>query len=219
VRPLALVYQDDPHVADIDDEFLYGDAFLVAPVFEPESTSRRLYIPQGRWYDFWEGTLTAGPQIARLRAPIDRLPLLVRAGSIVSAWPVMQHTSERPVDQLILHVFPGNGQSLLYEDDGHTWAFREGDYRLTRLACETHWATGTTGIQRLKIERFAQGPFAPSYSRIQIVIHGMESHPQNLQIDGEQVTETQFDPRARTVTFEGGLFQRVQAQFSDRQSR
>ena len=62
--------------------------------------------------------LTAGPQIARLEAPIDRLPLLVRAGSIVPAWPVMQHTDEKPIDELTLRVYAGAGESPLYEDEG-----------------------------------------------------------------------------------------------------
>jgi len=98
-------------VVAIDDEFVYGDAFLVAPVVEPGQTSRRIYIPKGKWYDFWEGTLTAGPQITRVEAPINRIPTFVRAGSVVPAWPVMQSTAECPVERLILHVYPGAGRA------------------------------------------------------------------------------------------------------------
>jgi alpha-glucosidase len=207
VRSLALAFQDDPHVADIDDQYMYGDAFLVAPVFEPGGTARRLYIPPGRWYDYWTGTLTAGPQIARLDAPIHRLPLLVRAGSIVPAWPAMQHTGERKVDRLILHVYPGYGESELYEDDGHTWAFQAGDDCLTCLASELR--TGTEGTQ-LKITRHTEGPFTPSYEGFQVELHGVTSLPQEVQVDGAQVAKVAFDPQARTASLECGLFHTIE---------
>jgi alpha-glucosidase len=187
-RPLFLAHQEEPFAWGLEDEYLYGDAFLVAPIVEPCSTSRSVYIPRGRWYDFWDDTLTAGPQIARLEAPLDRIPILIRAGSIVPAWPLMQHTGERPVDMLTLHVYPGNAGSTLYEDDGHTWAFQAGNYRLTRLRNETRWEQGSTQPLWMRVERATEGPFMTAYERIRVVLHGLTAAPGQVLVDGEPIT-------------------------------
>jgi alpha-glucosidase len=210
MRPLVLAFQDDPHVPGIDDQFMFGDAFLVAPVVDEGATSRRVYLPRGRWVDFWEGTLTAGPQITRLVAPLDRLPLLVRAGSVVPAWPVMQYTGERPVDQLVLHVYPGDGEGWLYEDDGHTWAFREGEQRVTRLVSALRPSQSGTASKTLCLERHAEGPFVPPYQRIQVAVHGVTSAPRDISVDGEGLDAPLFDQETRTARFETGLFQTLE---------
>jgi alpha-glucosidase len=223
-RPLFLVFQEEPYTWDLEDQYLYGDAFLVAPIVEPGGTSRQVYIPRGRWYDFGEDTLTAGPQIARLEAPLDRMPLLVRAGSIVPAWPLMQHTGEQQVDTLTLHVYPGNAESTLYEDDGHTWAFQAGDYRLTHLRTETHWAQGSTWPLWTHIERTTEGLFTPSYQSIRVVLHTLAAVPQQILVDGEPVAEGGFDTSAHLCppaegstlsrppfVFETGMFHTIEA--------
>jgi alpha-glucosidase len=203
-RPLFLDFQEEPYTHDLEDQYLYGDAFLVAPIVKRGHASRPVYIPRGRWVDFWEDTLTAGPQIARLEAVLERMPLLVRAGSIVPAWPLMQHTGERPVDVLTLHVYPGNAESTLYEDDGHTWAFQAGDYRLTRLRNETRWAQGSTQPLQMSIERTTEGPFTPPYERTRVVLHGLVTAPQQILVDGKAIAEGEFDARAHLCPPEEG---------------
>jgi alpha-glucosidase len=196
MRPLVLAHQDEPRAAGAEDQFLFGDAILVAPILDPGHTSRPAYVPQGRWYDFWEDTLTAGPQIAQMDAPVDRLPLMVRAGSVLPSWPLMQYTGERPVDVLSLHVYPGEGTSTLYEDDGHSWAFREGDYRLTRLCCTAQWAPGTAQPLSIELTRTAEGHYAPSYKRIRLVLHGLKSAPREIAVNGTPVVGGKFSPQA-----------------------
>jgi alpha-glucosidase len=225
-RPLCLAFQGDRHAASIDDQFMFGDAFLVAPVVEPQHAregaaarlvpSRRVYIPAGRWFDFWEGGLTGGPQITRLQAPIHRMPLLVRAGSVVPAWPVMQHTGEHPVERLILHVYPGNGQSVLYEDDGETWAFQQGDWRLTHMTCTLRQTAEESFLQ---VERTTEGPFTPAYERIQVQLHGLSSPPEVCLADGAPVELARFSSRTRTATLETGLFRTLVARFAPDGSR
>ena len=199
VRPLFLAFQDDPRTASLEDEFMCGDAFLVAPVTTPNATSRPAYIPGGLWYDFWDNTPLLGPQDTRLHAPPEHIPLLVRAGSAIPAWPVMQHTGERPVEMLILHVYPGDGQSLLYEDDGHTWNFQRGNYRLTRFTC-------TADRNRLRIERTVSGAFQPPYDCIQVLLHGVEASSISAIADDHHLANVQLDPATRTATLESGEF-------------
>ena len=136
MRPLVLNYPDDPRVWQLGHEFLWGDDLLVAPVTREGATAWPVYLPAGGWYDFWSGTRHEGPGGVTLEAPLDRLPLLVRAGAIVPLGPVVQHTGERPLDEITLLIYPDGATSFeLYEDDGRSNAYREGHHALTRFEC------------------------------------------------------------------------------------
>ena len=143
MRPLVLNYPDDPRVWGLGHEFLWGDDLLVAPVTREGARAWPVYLPAGGWYDFWSGTRYDGPGGITLDAPLDRLPLLVRAGAIVPMGPVVQHTGERPLDEITLLIYPDGASSFeLYEDDGRSNAYRRGQHALTRFEC----AATSTGI-------------------------------------------------------------------------
>jgi alpha-glucosidase len=136
MRPLVLNYPDDPRVWQLGHEFLWGDDLLVAPVTRAGATTWPVYLPAGGWYDFWSGARHEGPGGVTLEAPLERLPLLVRAGAIVPLGPVIQHTGERPIDEITLLIYPEGTTSFeLYEDDGRSNAYREGHHALTRFEC------------------------------------------------------------------------------------
>jgi len=136
MRPLVLNYPDDPRVWQLGHEFLWGDDLLVAPVTREGVKAWPVYLPAGGWYDFWSGARYEGPGGVTLDAPLDRLPLLVRAGAIVPLGPVVQHSGERPLDEVTLLIYPEGASSFeLYEDDGRSNAYREGHHALTRFEC------------------------------------------------------------------------------------
>jgi alpha-glucosidase (family GH31 glycosyl hydrolase) len=143
MRPLVLNYPDDPRVWQLGHEFLWGDDLLVAPVTREGATAWPVYLPAGAWYDFWTGARHEGPGGVTLEAPLDRLPLLVRAGAIVPMGPVIQHTGLPQAEiTLLIHPSPidprsGSGTSRfeLYEDDGRSNAYRDGHYALTPIEC------------------------------------------------------------------------------------
>ena len=125
MRPLVLNYPDDPRVWALGHQFLWGDDLLVAPVTREGATAWPVYLPAGGWYDFWTGARHEGPGGITVEAPLDRLPLFVRAGAIVPLGPVVQHTGERPLDEVTLLIYPeGASRFELYEDDGRTNAYR-----------------------------------------------------------------------------------------------
>ena len=139
MRPLVLNYPDDPRVVDARPRsILWGDDLLVAPVTRAGATHWPVYLPAGAWYDFWTGARHEGPGGVTVEAPLDRLPLFVRAGAILPLGPVVQHTGERPLDELTLLSIPGApGRSRfeLYEDDGRSNAYRRGGHALTPIEC------------------------------------------------------------------------------------
>jgi alpha-glucosidase len=205
VRPLLLAFQDDVETHALNDQFMCGDAFLVAPVTEKGATSRRVYLPAGVWYDFWDDRQYHGPAHIEVDAPLERLPLFVRGGSVVPLGPVLQHTGERAVDTLLLRVYPGDGQhavaSLLYEDDGHTWAFRKGDYRLTRFTLDS------TGLPpaRLTVERQAEGSYTSGYRHLEVAVLGLGRPLHQVIVDGHPLP---VDPDAERLP--AGLFEHLQ---------
>ncbi|MBS1662297.1 MAG: DUF5110 domain-containing protein [Bacteroidetes bacterium] len=104
-------------------------AFLVNPVTDAGATSRPVYLPRGGWYDFWTGKMMAGGTSLTASAPVDILPLYVRAGSVIPMGPRMEYATEKPADTLELRVYPGaNGQFTLYEDENETYNYEKGQF-------------------------------------------------------------------------------------------
>jgi len=136
MRPLVLNYPDDPKTWTLDHQYLWGDDLLVAPVTREGATAWPVYLPDGEWFDFWTGERYVGPGGVTLAAPLERMPLLVRAGAILPLGPIVQHTGERPLDELTLQIYPHDTSRFgLYEDDGRTNAYRRGVYALTPIVC------------------------------------------------------------------------------------
>ena len=134
MRALFMDFPNDPKVADMRDEYMFGPAFLVAPVTEQGQTSRAVYLPAGAdWYNYWTNKRFHGGQTIQVDAPIDTLPLFVRAGSVVPLGEPVESTKE--VQKIAkVRVYPGaDANFTLYQDDGKTYAYEKGESSITRL--------------------------------------------------------------------------------------
>ncbi|QXJ37784.1 Alpha-xylosidase [Parageobacillus caldoxylosilyticus] len=130
MRPMVMEVPEDLNCTEICDQFFIGSNLLVAPVLEEGATSRKVYLPEGLWYDVWTWQSVEGGRTIEADAPLDRIPIYAKAGSIIPTLPVMQHAEERSWDKMTIIVYPGrNGEFLLYEDDGKTTAYKRGEYR------------------------------------------------------------------------------------------
>ena len=125
MRPLMM---DFPDALDVGDQFMFGPALMVCPVTTEGATTRRVVLPgKSVWYDFWTGASCTGDREAD--APIETLPLYVRAGSILPLGPVMQYVAEKPENPIELRVYPGaDGRFRLYEDEGDGYNYEKGQY-------------------------------------------------------------------------------------------
>ncbi len=130
MRGLSMDFVDDVAARDIRDEYLFGNAFLVAPVYQYKARTRAVYLPAGAaWYDFHTGKRLEGGQKSDAAAPLNRMPLFVREGSIVPVGPELQYSSEKPGGDVTLLVFTGvNGSFELYEDDGVSYGYEKGQF-------------------------------------------------------------------------------------------
>jgi alpha-D-xyloside xylohydrolase len=136
MRALPLDFPNDPKVADLRDEYMFGPAFLVAPVTEQGATSRPVYLPAGTdWYNYWTSERVKGGQTITVAAPIDTLPLFVRAGSIIPLGAPIESTHQAQALEKI-RVYPGaNAGFTLFTDDGTTYAYEKGAGAVLRF----HW--------------------------------------------------------------------------------
>jgi len=135
-RPLMLNYQDDESTYNLDDQFMIGDDLLVAPILKPDVTRRLVYLPAGSWYDYWTNRKYAGGTMISVEAPLDTVPMFVRAGAIIPTGPPLNYVGEKPVDTITLNVYPddtGAASTTLYEDDGLTPAYKNGNFRRTTI--------------------------------------------------------------------------------------
>ncbi len=127
MRPLAMDFRDDVRAQNTGDEYMYGPAFLVNPVTEPAATSRRVYLPEAKWYDFWNGASVDGKREITAEAPLDELPLYIRAGSIVPFGPDVEWSTEKPADPIELRIYLGaDGEFTLYEDENDNYDYEKG---------------------------------------------------------------------------------------------
>ncbi|MBC7668480.1 MAG: glycoside hydrolase family 31 protein, partial [Gemmatimonadaceae bacterium] len=130
MRGLVMDFPADKTARDINDEYLFGKAFLVAPVTEFKARSRQVYLPAGAsWFDFETGKEFKGGQTIKADAPLNRMPLFVKAGSIVPTTVVQQYVGEQPDAPLTVVVYTGaDGTYELYEDDGLSNGYERGAF-------------------------------------------------------------------------------------------
>ena len=130
LRPLVYEFQDDAATYAVGDQAMLGPFLLAAPVLQKGATSRKVYLPPDRWYDFWSGTVLDGPATVELEVALGSLPLFVRAGAILPTTEPMAWSDFEPPSTLYFDLFPGIGESTFayYEDDGDGFGYQEGDF-------------------------------------------------------------------------------------------
>jgi alpha-D-xyloside xylohydrolase len=147
MRPLVMDFRSDAGARTIADQYMFGPAFLVNPVTEYKARSRSVYLPaRTTWYDFWSGRRVDGGQTITADAPFDRLPLFVRAGSIVPVGPDQQYIGEKPRESVTIYVYAGaDGSFALYEDDGRTYGYERNEFSVVPLSWNEQSKTLTIG--------------------------------------------------------------------------
>jgi alpha-D-xyloside xylohydrolase len=192
MRPLVMDFPDDAKAREVTDEYMFGPAFLVAPVTTYKARSRSVYLPRGTWYDFWSGAVAdksaSSGAAVDASAPYDAIPIHVRAGSIIPLGPEPQYTTEKKSDPIMLYVYTGaNGNFDLYEDDGVTYNYEKGQF--SRIPIRWDDATQTLTIGK----REGSFPAMLAERAFDVVL-----------VSKTKPLEFSFNPKPdRTVTYKG----------------
>ncbi|CAH1214091.1 Oligosaccharide 4-alpha-D-glucosyltransferase [Paenibacillus auburnensis] len=134
IRPLILEYPRDPRVTNLCDQFLLGENVLIAPVYRPDTDHRSVYLPEGCWLDYWDGEIHEGGRHILAAAPLHIMPMYVKAGTFVAEGPLKQYALEEVQETVTFHLYGAEqGEEFsalfnLYEDDGHSFGYRRGEY-------------------------------------------------------------------------------------------
>jgi alpha-glucosidase/alpha-D-xyloside xylohydrolase len=179
IRSLGLAFPEDDPAWATDDSFLFGPNLLVAPIYERGAAERAVTLPAGGWWDFWDAQRLDGGRKVTLPAPLNSMPLLVRAGSIVPTGPVKQYAEEPSSEPVTLTVYPGaDGAFLFYDDDGLSFAYERGDCQQIAM----HWDDG----QKTLILSHAKGARVQP-RRFLVKLPGGEARTISLGADGASV--------------------------------
>jgi alpha-glucosidase (family GH31 glycosyl hydrolase) len=133
---MVLEYQNDPNTYSAYGQYLLGEQLLIAPLWSDTTFSREIYLPEGEWIDFWDKTKYKGKQTIIYNAPIDKAPILVKAGAIIPMAPDGQSYVDQKKSPLTIRIYPkGRASFTLYEDDGASYDYEKGVFASTTFWC------------------------------------------------------------------------------------
>jgi len=181
LRPLLFEYPEDETTYTADDEFLLGDALLVAPITRPGVEHRHVYLPEDTWFHYWSGERFDGPVHILAHAPLGEPALYVKANKAIPMGPDASHTDEKPLDPLTLLVYParGTGESTIYEDSGDGFGYEQGEYARRKVSCETSGDRITVHLGG------REGSFVPGRREVRVGLRGL-AEAQGVLVDGEE---------------------------------
>lgn len=198
-RPLYYEWPEANNAYLFEDEYMFGDDILVAPVVtKPGSdgmTARRIWLPEGHWFDVCRNKIVNGNRIFTDSYAMEEIPYFYRAGSIIVNNPPMMNLNTRP-DRLILKVVPGsNGKTSLYEDEGDTEGYKQGAYTTTEISHE-----GNSLIIHSRVGKFPDMPESRSYTVEFLAVN----RPNSVSIDGHQIDKANwnYQDESRVLTID-----------------
>ena len=153
-HPMYYDYPEQREAYDFKDQYMFGDDMLVAPIAEPIDTmsmlvQKRLWLPEGEWYEWSTGTTLKGPAVFTRSFALNEIPVYVKAGAVIPMQPQMRNSHEKPVDPLIVTIFPGDkGKGEVYEDEGNTIEYQ---HHKARMLAITHRSSEDNTARHVEI--------------------------------------------------------------------
>ncbi|WP_298884612.1 glycoside hydrolase family 31 protein [uncultured Polaribacter sp.] len=183
LKSLVLYDQEDHGTHYRSDEFIFGEQILACPIQEPNAKGRRMYIPRGKWYNFWTDEVVEGGKEMWVDADIDSMPIFIKEGAVIPKYPVQQYVGEKKFDEITLDVYYKKGKevSKLYDDahDGY-------DYKKGRFSLRTFKLTGKK--DEFILQQHKRGDFNAAYSKFKIELHNLPFTIASIQIDNVEIS-------------------------------
>jgi alpha-glucosidase len=182
LKSLVLFDQNDTHTHYRNDEFIFGEKILACPVTEPNAKGRRMFFPNGYWYNYWDSEYIEGGQELWVDADLDSMPIFIKEGAIIPKYPIQQYVGEKQIDEITLEVYykKGKEKSELFDDAGDGY-----DYKKGRFSLRTFSLVGKSN--ELIIQQHKSGKFITSYNTFKMKLHGLPFKVTKIQIDNEEI--------------------------------
>ncbi len=184
IRPVVLQEQHVDGNQYRQDEFTYGDKILICPVLEPGQKTRKVYLPKGKWYDFWSHELIEGGKEIVVLTPLDTIPVFVKAGSVIPEYPVMQYVGEKEIEEVKMNIyFTGTEvNSFIFEDYGETFAYEQDIYLEKKFVVKGK-------ENKMTIQQSMEGLYTPRYENYHLNIIGLPFKPTKVIADNNDVKD------------------------------
>ncbi|MHB1177205.1 MAG: glycoside hydrolase family 31 protein [Daejeonella sp.] len=206
LRPLVMQEQENFRTHSIQDIFTFGDKILVAPVTDPGATVKNVYLPSGNWYNYWTHEMLHGGHEHIVDAPLDSMPIFVKAGSVIPEAPLMQYVGEFEVDELMFQIYYSDyeANSFYFEDHDDTFAFEQDIYLEKKYVVKGDASSMT-------ITQSIVGLFTPRYETYDLKIIGLPFSPVKVFIDGREYSgDLGFDDLRRVRIKSNKNFKRIE---------
>jgi alpha-glucosidase len=184
LRPVVMQEQEEYNNHFRQDEFTYGDKILICPVLEPGQKSRIVYLPKGKWFNFWTNEVIEGGKEVEVSTPLETIPLFIKAGSVIPEYPVMQYVGEKEIEEVKLNIYYSDYEvnSFLFEDYGETFAYEQDIYLEKKFV-----VNGTRS--RVTIHQSMEGLYTPRYENYEFNIIGLPFKPVRIIADDVEVKD------------------------------
>lgn len=192
MRALVLENQNDRNTYSVDDQYMFGESLMICPVTVKGAQTRIVYLPEGTWFDYWTGKAYAGRKYYNIVTPLDVLPIFVKAGGIIPMQDVVQYDNRQPWGTITFEIFPsGNTSFDLYEDDGLSEDYIDGNYSTTTISAQ-EWRDGLA----FTIEK-AKGNF-PVLTRYYVLKVHIDKAPAQVSRNGAKKKMKPSEPSSFT---------------------
>lgn len=183
LRPMVMQEQENNLTHIIEDIFTFGDKILVAPVSDAGARTKIVYLPAGQWFNYWTHEPMEGGREHLVPAPLDSMPIFVKAGSVIPESPLMQYVGEFEVDELLFQVYYSDYEvnSFYFEDHDDTFAFEQNIYMEKKYVVNGD-------PKSMRITQSIEGLFTPRYETYELKIIGLPFIPARVLIDGREYT-------------------------------
>ncbi|HZX57804.1 MAG TPA: DUF5110 domain-containing protein, partial [Mucilaginibacter sp.] len=166
------------------DEFTYGDKILICPVLAPGQKSRKVYLPKGKWYNFWTHELVEGGKELVVATPLETMPVFVKAGSIIPEYPVMQYVGEKEIEEVKMNVYYSDieANSFIFEDYGETFAYEQDIYLEKKFVVRGN-------DNKLTIQQSMEGLYTPRYENYHLNVIGLPFKAKKIIADNTEIKD------------------------------
>jgi alpha-D-xyloside xylohydrolase len=193
MRPLVMDFPGDKGVENVGDQYMFGPAFMVCPVYTYQARNRKVYFPKGtNWYNFYTGKMIQGGQSLIVDAPYERMPLFVHEGSIIPVGPALQYSNEKLPKKIVLYVYRGqDGHFTLYEDEGVNYDYEKGAYSNIPFSYNDAKGTLTIGERKGQYKGMLK-------ERTFVVVPVGKENPKAFDPDAKGI-EVKYDGHSETI--------------------
>ena len=190
MRPLIMEFAEDEECQNLSDQFMIGDSIMIAPVYQPDKDKRMLYLPEGKWFDFWTKEIYHGKKHIIIDAPLATMPILIKAGSIVPLNEKLNYIGEKEIESLELNIFlseiNNSGSYELYDDDGISYDYQNGIYNITKFDYKY------TDNQIIFKINSIQDNYQQEFKDYRLIFNNLTQEPLNIEVDSSKLTKFNY---------------------------